>query len=163
MSHTQKFRRKFCQQGQFHITWCKGAFNKADCFSKHHPTARHRDLRSAHLHEPPSQNSNCFGCLCDGDGDDDSDAVTAADGSAPDALHAQPKASRNLRLIGLVSVKGNRSPSMQAIAMRGEGVLIPPHSGHSSHATCACTLSRTLEQTCNAAALLRHFSAAHPL
>jgi hypothetical protein len=42
-------------------------------------------------------------------------------------------------------------------------VLIPPHAGHASHATCACALSRSLEQTCEAAALLRSFSAAQPL
>jgi hypothetical protein len=42
-------------------------------------------------------------------------------------------------------------------------VLIPPHAGHASHATYACTLSRTLEQTCEAAALLRSLSAAQPL
>jgi hypothetical protein len=29
------------RQGQFHILWHKGAFNKADCFSKHHSTAHH--------------------------------------------------------------------------------------------------------------------------
>jgi hypothetical protein len=132
------------RQGQFHTAWRKGILNKADCFSKHHPAARHGDLRSAHLHEAPSRNSNCFGCLRDG-GDDDSDAITTSDDSASAALHAQPKALRS-----------NAVPA-------GEGVLIPPHAGHASHAACACMLSRTLEQTCKAAALLRSFSAAHPL
>jgi hypothetical protein len=117
-------------RGQFHIAWRKGAFNKADCFSKHHPTARHRDLQFMHLHEPSSRNSNCFNCLRDDDDDDDSDAIATADDSASDTLHAQPKASRS-----------NAAPA-------GEGVLIPPHAGHASHTAYACTLFRTLEQTC---------------
>jgi hypothetical protein len=133
------------QQGQFHIAWRKGTLNKANCFSKHHPAARHRDLRFAHLHEPPSHNSNCFDCLRDDDDDNECDAVATPDDSASDALHAQPKASRS-----------NAAPA-------GKGVLIPPHAGHASHAACACALSRTTEQTCEAAALLRSFSAAHPL
>jgi hypothetical protein len=132
-------------QGQFHIAWRKGACNKADHFSKHHPTTRHRELHSAHSHEPSSRNSNCFDCLRDGDDDDDSDAVATADDSASDTLHAQPKASHS-----------NAAPT-------SEGVLIPPHAGHASHATYACVLSGTLEQTCEAAALLRSFSAAQPL
>jgi hypothetical protein len=115
------------RQGQFHIAWRKGALNKADCFSKHHPATRHCELRSAHLHEPSSRNSNCFDCLRDDDDEDDSDAVATSDESASDTLHAQPKASRS-----------NAAPA-------GEGVLIPPHAGHASHATCACVLSRTLE------------------
>jgi hypothetical protein len=118
---------------------------KANCFSKHHPAARHRDLQSVHPHELPSQNSNCFDCLRDDNDDNDSDTVTATNNSASDALHAQPKASHS------------------SAAPTGEGVLIPLHAGHASHAACACALSRTLEQTCKAAALLRHFSAAHPL
>jgi hypothetical protein len=42
-------------------------------------------------------------------------------------------------------------------------VLIPPQAGHTSHTACACALPQTLEQTCEVAALLRSFSAAHPL
>jgi hypothetical protein len=133
------------RQGQFHIAWRKSVLNKADHFSKHHPAARHRELRSTHSHEPPSRNSNCFDCLRDDDDDDNTDAVTTSDDSASDTLHAQPKASRS-----------NAAPT-------GEGVLVLPHAGHASHATCACVLSRTLEQTCEAAALLHSFSAAQPL
>jgi hypothetical protein len=133
------------RQGQFHIMWHKGALNKADCFSKHHPTARHRDLRSTCPHEPPSRNSNCFDCLHDDDDDDDPDAIATSNDSAFATLHAQPKALRS-----------NAAPT-------GEGVLIPPHAGHVSHAAHACVLSRILEQTCEAAALLRSFSAAQPL
>jgi hypothetical protein len=40
--------------------------------------------------------------------------------------------------------------------------LTPPHAGHASHATCACVLSRSLEQTCEAAALLRSFFSSSP-
>jgi hypothetical protein len=133
------------RQGQFHIAWRKGALNKADHFSKHHPTARHHDLRSACLHEPPSRNSNCFDCLRDDDDDYDSDAVATSNESASATLHARPKALRS------------------SAAPAGEGVLIPPCAGHASHAACACMLSQTLEQTCKAAALLRSFSAAQPL
>jgi hypothetical protein len=122
------------------------ALLKADCFSEHHPTARHCKLCSTCLHKPPSRNSNCFDCLRDDDGyDNGCDAVATSNDSASDVLHAQPKASRS-----------NAAPA-------GEGVLIPPHAGHASHATYACALSRSLEQTCKAAALLRSFSAAHPL
>jgi hypothetical protein len=90
--------------------------------------ARHHDLRSTHPHEPPSCNSNCFDCLRDDNDDDDSDATATSDDSAPDALRAQPKAWGS----------GSAAPA-------GEGVLIPPRASHASHATCACTLSRTLE------------------
>jgi hypothetical protein len=132
------------QQGQFCTTWCKGAFNKADSFSKHHPTARHRDLQSAHLHEPPSCNSNCFDCLRDDKDDNDDDAGTTADDSAPIALHAQPKALRS-----------NAAPA-------GEGVLNPLHAGHASHTACACVLSQSLEWTRKAAASLRSFFSSSP-
>jgi hypothetical protein len=120
--------RDRARQGQFHIAWRKGVLNKADCFSKHHPAARHRELRSACLHEPSSRNSNCFDCLRDDDDDDaDHDAVAISDDSASNALHAQPKASRS-----------NAAPA-------GEGVLIPPRAGQASHATYACVLSQSLE------------------
>jgi hypothetical protein len=117
------------RQGQFHITWRKGVLNKADYFSKHHPTARHRELRSTYLHEPSSRNSNYFDCLRDDDDDDtNDDAITTSDDSASETLHAQPKASRS-----------NAAPT-------GEGVLIPvPRAGQASHATYACALSRSLE------------------
>jgi hypothetical protein len=88
---------------------------------------------------------NHFDCPRDGNDDDDTDAIAATDGSASDTLHAQPKASRS------------------SAAPAGKGVLIPLHAGHASHAAHACTLSQTSEQTCKAAALLRHFSAAQPL
>jgi hypothetical protein len=53
--------------------------------------------------------------------------------------------------------------SLQPIAW-GLRVLIPvPRAGQASHATHACALSRSLEWTCKAAALLRSFSAAQPL
>jgi hypothetical protein len=133
------------RQGQFHIAWRKGALNKADYFSKHHPAARHRNLRSACPHDPPSRNSNCFDHLREDDGDDDCGAVATSDDSASATLHAQSKALRS-----------NAAPA-------GKGVLIPPHAGHASHAAHACALPRTLEQTCKAAALLRSLSAGQPL
>jgi hypothetical protein len=76
---------------------------------------------------------------------DDDDTGTDTDDSAPVTLHAQPKASRS-----------NAAPA-------GEGVLNLPHAGHASHATCACALSRSSEQTCKAAASLRSFFSSSPL
>jgi hypothetical protein len=40
------------RQGQFRIHWRPGAENLADYFTKHHPTAHHRRMRSTYLHEP---------------------------------------------------------------------------------------------------------------
>jgi hypothetical protein len=110
------------QQGQFHIAWCKGAFNKADHFSKHHPTVPHRDLWSAHPRELPSRNSNCFDCPRDDNDNNDSDAITTTDDSASNTLHAQPKASRS------------------SAAPAGEGVLIPPRRPHQSRHLCLHTV-----------------------
>jgi hypothetical protein len=121
-----------------HVNWkgkrCAGLTPKWDCKN-----------RTCDVSEPPSHNANCFGCLRDDDGDDDPDAAATFDDSASATLHAQPKALRS-----------NAAPT-------GEGALIPPHTGHTSHAAHACALPRTLEQTCKATALLRSFSAAQPL
>jgi hypothetical protein len=35
------------RQKQFYVYWAPGASNKADYFTKHHPTAHHRDMRPA--------------------------------------------------------------------------------------------------------------------
>ncbi len=39
------------KQGQFIIYWKKGVENDADYFTKHHPPAHHRRMRSRYLHE----------------------------------------------------------------------------------------------------------------
>jgi hypothetical protein len=79
--------RDRARQGQFHIAWCKGAFNKADCFSKHRSTAHHRDLQSTHLCEPPSCNSNCFDCPQD---DEDDGGINNSNDNASPGLHRFP-------------------------------------------------------------------------
>jgi hypothetical protein len=128
--------RDVVQQGQFRALWCKGASNKAGCFSKHHPTAHHPELQSTHLHKLPSRNSSCFGCLRDnkdGNGDDSASASNPSSGS----IHTQPKAKCS-----------NAAPV-------GEGML-SDCATCAGHAACACMLSQSLEQTCKAAAIAAH-------
>jgi hypothetical protein len=56
------------------------------------------------------------------------------------------------------------STEFSSVGSNRQGVLIPvPRAGQASHATYAYALSRSLEQTCKVAALLRSFSAAQPL
>jgi hypothetical protein len=112
----------WAQQGQFHITWHKGSFNKADNFSKHHPTACHRDLQSAHLRELPSCNSNCFDCLRNDDNDDD-DVGSAANDSAPFAHHAEPKATRCACGRGCVGSPARRPRQSRCACLRAIPIL----------------------------------------
>ena len=42
------------RQGQFVIYWRRGATNRADYFSKHHPPAHHIEMRPQYIHD--SQN-----------------------------------------------------------------------------------------------------------
>ena len=53
------------RQGQFHIYWKRGILNKADYFTKHHPTAHHKQIRSTYLHSPDDRSKNYFACLQD--------------------------------------------------------------------------------------------------
>jgi hypothetical protein len=55
------------RQGQFLVCWRKGKMNKADYFSKDHPTSHHRDIRSSYLHMPNARSRNYFECLQDAD------------------------------------------------------------------------------------------------
>jgi hypothetical protein len=57
------------RQGQFYVHWRRGATNKADYFSKHHPAAHHRAIRSTYLYSPDDAAQNYFDCL-DDDGND---------------------------------------------------------------------------------------------
>ena len=53
------------RQGQFHIYWRPGRFNKADYFTKHHPATHHRAVRSTYLHNDADPSRNYFACLQD--------------------------------------------------------------------------------------------------
>jgi hypothetical protein len=53
------------RQGQFIIYWKKGSLNKADYFTKHHPTSHHQAVRSVYLHDATNKNKNYFECLQD--------------------------------------------------------------------------------------------------
>jgi len=55
------------RQGQFHVYWRKGKRNRADYFTKHHPSSHHQAIRSAYLHDPNPRNRNYFECLQDSD------------------------------------------------------------------------------------------------
>ena len=39
------------RQGQYHVYWRKAAFNRADYFTKHHPTRHHQNMRHEYLHQ----------------------------------------------------------------------------------------------------------------
>ena len=56
------------KQKQFHILWRKGALNKADYFTKHHPAKHHQAMRSTYLHQSGTT-QNYFDCLTDFDDD----------------------------------------------------------------------------------------------
>jgi hypothetical protein len=55
------------RQGQFHVYWKPGKQNKADYFTKHHPVAHHRAIRSTYLYAATNPNKNYFECLADDD------------------------------------------------------------------------------------------------
>ena len=55
------------RQGQFKIYRSKGATNRADYFSKHHPASHHQAIRSTYLYSPTNPSKNYFDCLADTD------------------------------------------------------------------------------------------------
>jgi len=55
------------RQGHFLVYWSKGAGNKADYFSKHHPASHHQAIRSTYLYSPKNPARNYFECLADQD------------------------------------------------------------------------------------------------
>jgi hypothetical protein len=57
-------RDRVCQ-GQFLFYWQKGSSNRADYFTKHHPTLHHQAIRSSYLHSPTDRSKNYFECLQD--------------------------------------------------------------------------------------------------
>ncbi|KAG7357593.1 hypothetical protein IV203_002281 [Nitzschia inconspicua] len=95
------------RQGQFHIIWRKGALNRADYFTKHHPAAHHRAIRFAYFHEPKSTSTNYFQCL-------------AKDDSPNPVAQTTPKATSTDE--GVCASLRHINPS--SVSM-GEGVLIP--------------------------------------
>ena len=62
--------RDHVHQKQFHIFWRQGSTNKADYFTKHHPSLHHQQVRSTYLHEP---HSNYYACLDDDDDEGQND------------------------------------------------------------------------------------------
>jgi hypothetical protein len=47
--------------------WRKGTTNRADYFSKHHPTSHHQAMRSIYLYSPTNPSKNYFGSFADTD------------------------------------------------------------------------------------------------
>ena len=41
------------KMGHFHVFWRPGTENLADCWTKHHPTAHHREMRPVILNSKP--------------------------------------------------------------------------------------------------------------
>ena len=62
------------RQNQFHIFWRKGSANKADYFTKHHPSSHHQQVRPTYLYEP---HTNYYACLSDSDDDNSDDVDTS--------------------------------------------------------------------------------------
>jgi hypothetical protein len=55
------------RQGQFLVYWRKGSLNRADYFTKQHPTSHHKAIWSSYLHSPTDRSKNYFKCLEDTD------------------------------------------------------------------------------------------------
>ena len=98
------------RQGQFKIFWAKGKSNRADYFSKHHPSSHHQAIRSVYLHSPSNPSKNYFDCLADADAELPSPAI---------ASHAKLLTSRD--------------PSDP-----GEGVLLAPRDVTRDVPKCQC-------------------------
>jgi hypothetical protein len=94
------------RQKQFHIFWRKGSANKADYFTKHHPSSHHQQVRPTYLHEP---HLNYYACLRDDDDDDDDDGATNP------IIPYQPIKNTHVKFLDQELV----SPTW------GEGVLLP--------------------------------------
>ena len=78
------------KQKQFSILWRKGALNKADYFTKHHPAKHHQAMRSTYLHQPGTT-KNYFDCLTeDASSYDDFSPVAATAGEKIYALDHEP-------------------------------------------------------------------------
>jgi hypothetical protein len=76
------------RQGQFLVCWRKGVLNKADYFTKHHPTSHHRNIRSSYLHSPDNRSRNYFEYL------EDENAVKAPSASRQSVTFADPIISK---------------------------------------------------------------------
>ena len=92
--------------------WHKGSTNKADYFTKHHPSSHHQQVRSTYLHEP---HSNYYACLDDADDDDEGTTDDDADYDYDDITN-NPRRTTHVRFMD--------QPLSSPIC--SEGVLIPP-------------------------------------
>jgi hypothetical protein len=104
------------RQGQFQIYWSKGLTNRADYFSKHHPSSHHQAIRSTYLYSPTNPTRNYFDCLSD--------------------TPLPPPATANH-----VRVR----PNGHALVAPGEGVLFSPGNpeGHCDCSTDFVTMSES--------------------
>jgi hypothetical protein len=96
-------RDRVCQN-QFHIFWHKGSVNKADYFTKHHPSSHHQQVHPTYLYEP---HMNYHACLSDNDDTDDDDNKSA--------IPYQPIKNTHVKFLDQELV----NPTW------GEGVLLP--------------------------------------
>ena len=99
-------------QKQFHIYWCKGSVNKANYFTKHHPSSHHQQVQSTYLHEP---HSNYYACLSNADDDNEGATDDEAKSDHDDITNTPPRTT-HLRFMDLAL----SSP------ICGESVLILP-------------------------------------
>jgi hypothetical protein len=67
--------RDHVNQGQYHVYWRKGGLNRANYFTKHHPTRHHQEMRPKVLHEvnTTGRTDNYYEPLDDEETDNDVD------------------------------------------------------------------------------------------
>jgi hypothetical protein len=151
------------RQGQFIIYWRKGARNRADYFTKHHPTSHHVEMRPVYLHTANNviPTANYYAALAEPDDDPDFDTETVVFPSGANA-HFGANDWESITF-GPTAVH----PSIG----RGEGVLMPssglPNDGYlaepaetaSLKSTTDACVKRAESDDCN----LRHSLVAHKL
>ena len=103
-------------RNNFKFFWCKGSANKADYFTKHHPSSHHQQVRPIYLREPHTNYYACF----DNNNDDDDDDNDDDDINTININHEPP---RNTHIKFLDQELGSHP------TCHGEGVLIsfPSH------------------------------------
>ena len=78
--------RDCVRQGQYHVYWRKAAFNRADYFTKHHPTRHHQNMRHEYLHQSNHvHNHNYYDALSDDTSEADFEQSTSDVHFAPQA------------------------------------------------------------------------------
>jgi hypothetical protein len=119
-------------QKQFTILWRKGALNKADYFTKHHPAKHHHAMRSTYLHQPTAS-KNYFECLSDLDEDAPTDfspdtaKATTSNEKSCSCAHTGATTAKNDPVVSWNSEPsqvdiGRTTPSPKS-PIHGEGVL----------------------------------------